>query len=278
MTRKGLSPDVKFPRVLGIECVGEVVQDPSRNFVQGQKVAAVMGEMGRAYDGSYQEYTILPAEIVVPFESKLEWAVLGAIPEMFHTVSGSLDLALQITKGQTLLVRGGTSSIGMLSIRYAKSKGITVLASTRAEQKKGLLLEAGADHVLIDNGELAVRVKDLYPQGIDNVLELVGTQTLKDSMHCVSAGGTVCMSGMLSEQWSITDFAPMDFIPALTRLTVFDSGQTPMDKGKLQAFLNDVELGKISLNLSRTFSLNEIAEAHRLMDTDAAGGKIVVVL
>src|SRR5215218_4154796 len=86
MTRKGYSPNVSFPRILGIECVGEIVTDPSSEFQPGQKVAAVMGEMGRAFDGSYAEYTVLPKEIVLPFESSLEWAVLGAIPEMFHTV------------------------------------------------------------------------------------------------------------------------------------------------------------------------------------------------
>ena len=111
MTRKGLSPSVLFPRVLGIECVGEIVTDPLGIFRQGQKVAAVMGEMGRQFDGSYAEYTVLPKEIIVPFRSDLEWSTLGAIPEMFHTVSGSQHLALKITKDETLLIRGGTSSI-----------------------------------------------------------------------------------------------------------------------------------------------------------------------
>src|SRR6476660_4641525 len=65
MTRKGLSPSVAFPRILGIECVGEIVTDPSGGFHEGEKVAAVMGEMGRAFDGSYAEYTVLPKESVV---------------------------------------------------------------------------------------------------------------------------------------------------------------------------------------------------------------------
>ncbi|MEJ7685074.1 MAG: alcohol dehydrogenase catalytic domain-containing protein [Segetibacter sp.] len=68
MTRKGLSPDVVFPRVLGIEWVGEIVADPSGEFVPGQKAGAVMGEMGRAFDGSYAEYTVLPKEIVFPLK------------------------------------------------------------------------------------------------------------------------------------------------------------------------------------------------------------------
>jgi NADPH2:quinone reductase len=98
MTRKGLSPGVQFPRVLGIECAGEVVADPSGEFEPGQKVAAFMGEMGRAYDGSYAEYTVLPKSILISFDSTLPWEVLGATPEMFQTVYGSLHTALEDKK------------------------------------------------------------------------------------------------------------------------------------------------------------------------------------
>ncbi|MEJ7685073.1 MAG: hypothetical protein WKG06_45955 [Segetibacter sp.] len=66
----------------------------------------------------------------------MEWAVLGAIPEMFHTVSGSLHLALQVKPSETILIRGGTSSIGMLAIQVAKRYGLKVLATTRKEEKR----------------------------------------------------------------------------------------------------------------------------------------------
>jgi NADPH:quinone reductase len=277
MTRKGLSPGVRFPRVLGIECVGEIIEDPSGDFMERQKVAAVMGEMGRAYDGSYQEYTVIPKEIIVPFQSNLQWSVLGAIPEMFHTVDGSLHLALQIQSSQTLLIRGGTSSIGMLAIQVAKRDGVKVIATTRKEIKRQQLLDNGADFVLIDEGKLAGMVRQIFPMGVQNVLELVGTSTLKDSLDCVAPGGRVCMTGMLSEQWSISDFAPMDYIPATVNLTVYDSGQVRLDTDNFQRFLQDVEAGNIRLNVSRIFPLDDIADAHRYMESNAAAGKIVIV-
>jgi NADPH:quinone reductase-like Zn-dependent oxidoreductase len=277
MTRKGLSPGVSFPRVLGIECVGEIVADPSGEFKQGQKVAAVMGEMGRQFDGSYAEYTVLPREIVVPFEGNSDWSTLGAIPEMFHTVSGSLHLALNIKQGETILVRGGTSSIGMLAIEMAKRAGLKVVATTRKTEKTESLRNNGADHVLIDDGNLCEKVRQIFPGGVNKVLELVGTSTLKDSLHCAAQGGSVCFTGMLSEQWSISDFAPMDYIPATVNLTVFDSGQVKMNSENFQAFINDVERGNIKLNISRTFTLDEIVEAHRYMESNAGTGKIVVV-
>jgi NADPH:quinone reductase-like Zn-dependent oxidoreductase len=236
-----------------------------------------MGGMGRAYDGSYAEYTVLPKEIIIPFESNLQWNVLGTIPEMFHTVDGSLNLALQVKKSETILIRGGTSSIGLLAIQIAKRNGLTVIATTRKQDKQVLLKDTGADYVLIDNGSLAADVRQLFPAGVNKVLELIGTTTLKDSLLCASQGGVVCMSGMLSEQWSIKDFAPMEFIPATVHLTVYDSGQTKLDKANLQAFINDVEAGFIKLNISKTFTLDEIVEAHSLMENNGASGKIVVI-
>ena len=277
MTRKGLSLSVRFPRVLGIECVGEIEADPSGEFKKGQRVAALMGEMGRQYDGSYAEYTVVPKSIVFPFESHLPWEQLGAFPEMFQTVYGSLHMALEISKGETLLIRGGTSSIGMLAIQMAKNFGLTVIATTRNPEKERIIQENGADAVLIDDGQLASKVKERFKNGIDKVLELVGTPLLKDSLRCVKPGGVVCMTGMLSEQWSISDFVPMDYIPATVKLTVYDSGQIIIKPEHFQDFINDVEAGKIRLNVSKVFSLDRIAEAHQLMESNSASGKIVVI-
>ena len=277
MTRKGLSPGVKFPRVLGIECVGEVEHDPTGEFKPGQKVAAFMGEMGRAFDGSYAEYTVLPKSILYPFESHLAWEQLGAIPEMFQTTYGSLHLALKIQKNETLLIRGGTSSIGMLATQLAKISGLRVIATTRNPEKEGLLLQNGADHVLIDDGNLSIKLKQAFPDGVNKVLELVGTWTLKDSLACAAPGGTVCMTGMLSEQWSIPDFTPMGYIPATVNLTVYDSGQIRIDQPSFQQFIRDVEAGLVKLSIGRIFHLDEIVAAHQLMDSNAAGGKIVVI-
>lgn len=277
MTRKGLSPTVRFPRVLGIECVGEVEADPSGEYEKGQQVAALMGEMGRAYDGSYAEYTAVPKSILYPFRSTLPPEQLGAIPEMFQTVYGSLHLSLRIQPGETLLIRGGTSSVGMLSAQLAKNAGLTVLATTRHAQKESALLANGADHVLVDDGPLQEKVRAIFPGGVDKVLDLVGTATLKDSLACTKPGGTTCMTGMLSEQWSVAEFAPMDFIPATVHLTVYDSGQIRSSTEVFQEFIQSVEAGRVKLNVSRVFRLDDIVQAHQLMESNQAGGKIVVL-
>ncbi len=275
-TRRGDSPGVEFPRIQGIECVGTVADDPSGTYAKGEQVAAIMGGMGRFFDGGYAEYSLVPLEIIFPFKSKLPWNILGAIPEMFQTVSGSLNQALEIQKGESLLIRGGTSSIGMLACQLAKSTGLTVIASTRNENKKEALLANGADYVVIDEGNVHEQVKKVYPAGVNKVLELIGTATLKDSLKCIAPKGMVCMTGILGNEWTMKDFTPMGDIPSLGRLTVYMGESNNLSKNLLQAFIDEVENGAIRLTIDKTFQLNEVSEAHEYMENNKAQGKIVV--
>src|ERR1700722_18869266 len=84
-TRQGHSPSVKFPRILGIEAVGEVEWAPGGEFSEGDKVASVMGGMGREFDGSYAEYTCVPVKQVQAVGTNLPWEQFGAVPEMLQT-------------------------------------------------------------------------------------------------------------------------------------------------------------------------------------------------
>ena len=277
-TRRGDSPGVEFPRIQGIECVGVIEEDRSNTYSKGQQVAAIMGGMGRFFDGSYAEYTSVPLEIVFPFRSNLSWETLGAIPEMFQTVSGSLNQALEIVHGETLLIRGGTSSIGMLSCQLAKSKGLTIISTTRNPDKEEALLENGADHVVIDTGSINEQVKELFPRGVNKVLELIGTRTLKDSLKCIAPKGMVCMTGILGNEWTMKEFTPMGDIPSLGRLTVYMGESKNLNKELLQDFIDEVEKGNINLNIDHVFQLGDVSTAHQYMEDNKAKGKVVVKL
>ncbi|MDA9819793.1 zinc-binding alcohol dehydrogenase family protein [Salibacteraceae bacterium] len=275
-TRRGDSLGVDFPRIQGIECVGIVDEDPSNTYPKGQQVAAIMGGMGRFYDGGYAEYTLVPLEIVFPFKSKLDWDILGAIPEMFQTVSGSLNQALEIQSGETLLIRGGTSSIGMLACQLAKTKGLSVVSTSRNPDKVKHLKDNGADHVVLETGTISESVREIFPDGVNKVLELIGTRTLKDSLKCIAPRGVVCMTGILGNEWTIQEFTPMGDIPSLGKLTVYMGVSKNLSKSLLQEFIDEVESGNIRLNIDHVFGLDELAIAHQYMEDNKAKGKIVV--
>lgn len=277
-TRQGHSPNVKFPRVLGIECVGVIEDANGTNFHNGQKVAAIMGGMGREFDGGYAEYTCVPQANVFPVETDLGWEILGAIPEMFQTAYGSLTVGLEVKVGQTLLIRGGTSSIGMAAASLAKSMGLNVVSTTRNPDKVGLLKDHGVDEVIIDDGMIATKVRKIFPNGVDRVLELVGTTTLLDSLKCAAPGGIVCMTGILGNAWTLKEFTPMGDIPHSVRLTVYTGEAKNLSTSLLQDFVNGVTSGKNKIKIDRTFTIDEIVEAHRYMESNQASGKLVVLV
>lgn len=278
-TRQGDSGDaVIFPRIIGIECVGEVVSAPGTDFSAGQRVAAMMGGMGRSYDGSYAEMTRVPARSVFAVDADLDWAVFGALPEMFQTAQGSLSTGLQGKTGETLFIRGGTSSIGLTAAALARRQGMTVAATTRNPAKREALERAGVEHVILDDGgSLVERVHEVFANGADTVLELIGTSTLRDSLRCAAPGGRVCMTGMLGGEWVWNGFEPFIDIPNGVFLTSYGGGSEDVTAAQLQGYVDDVAAGKIPVGLDRTFSLDEIVEAHRYMEADKAQGKLVVL-
>jgi NADPH:quinone reductase len=207
-TRIGLAQGVTFPRVLGIEACGIVEECPGGEFPKGQQIAAMMGGMGRVFDGGYAEYTCVYAKDCLSFKSKLPWEQLGALPETFQTAFGSLTTGCDGQAGQTLLVRGGTSSVGMAIAVLAKQRGMTVFSTTRNESKTTALKETGVDEVIIDDGKVAEKVRKLVPEGVDCALELVGAISLRDTIRAVKVKGTVCFTGILNNDWIIKDFYP----------------------------------------------------------------------
>jgi NADPH:quinone reductase-like Zn-dependent oxidoreductase len=279
-TRQGHSPSVRFPRVLGIECAGTVAVSTSPALPAGTTVAAVMGEMGRAFDGGYAQYALLPNSLLMPVTTTLPWDVLAALPETYLTAQGALDaLGVAPGGGGRLLIRGGTSSVGMAALSIASGYGADTAATTRRQAKAGALAAAGAGHVLIDDGgPLAAGVHAIWPEGPDYVLDLVGASTVTESLRLVCRGGTVCMAGSLSG-WLIPDFQPVAMIPSGTRLTAFHSDDMKGSAGAaaLRRVVREVEAGVCRPNIDRVFGLDEIVAAHQYMENNRAAGKVVVL-
>jgi NADPH:quinone reductase-like Zn-dependent oxidoreductase len=278
-TRQGFSPNVALPRVLGIECVGVVAESDEATLRVGMTVAAVMGGMGRAFDGSYAEYALLPAQQVMPLTTTLDWATLGALPETFLTAQGSLD-ALGVRSGESLLIRGGTSSVGMAALGLAKAHGVYVASTTRSTSKAEILRARGADAVLIEGEGLRDALRLRWPNGVDCVLDLIGAGAIIDSLRMVKSGGVVCNAGLLGHRWTIPEFEPLVAIPSGTKLTTYNSSDinAANTTATMQRIVDDVASGALDANVHRVFRFDEIVDAHRTMENDGAVGKLVVIV
>ncbi|HEY2318074.1 MAG TPA: zinc-binding dehydrogenase [Solirubrobacteraceae bacterium] len=270
--------------VLGIECVGVVEQDPSGRLLPGATVLALVGGLARDRNGSYAELVVVPASNVVAVATDLSWADLAAIPEVYATAWTALHGNLAIEAGHAVLIRGATSAVGQAAVNLAVDAGATVIATTRTPGRVPSLRDLGAAEVLIDDGVLAPQIRAMHPRGIDAVLDLVGNSVLRDSLQCVAPRGRVCQIGFLGGLDPVVDFNPLADLPSGVALSAFASAFVlggegfPIDDVPLQAIVEKAERGVFAARPSQVFAFDEIVEAHRVMDSGEAGGKLVVTV
>lgn len=270
-TRQGLSPSVHFPRVLGIECTGTVAasSDPKR-LPKGSRVLSFMGEMGRAYDGSYEEYVLLPNDQIYPVKTRLSDAELAAVPETYYTAWGSLQ-NLKIKADDRVLVRSAASGVGIAAAKLLRGAypKLRLSGSTRNLNRAGVLKAAGYNAVILDqDGRLQT------DQTFDKVLELIGPATLRDTFAHTAEGGIVCSTGELGGVWNI-DLEPIQDLPANGYLTSFYSGNVSAEK--LGAMLAFIESRGIDVRPDRVFAFDDLPDAHRWLESSAGHGKAVVL-
>lgn len=260
---------IQKPVIPGIECVGEIADPSDSGLIVGQKVVALMGGMGRSFNGSYAEYALLPQRIIFPIESELEWEELGAVPETYFTAWGSLFECLHLTQTDTLLIRGATCALGYAAIQIAKVLGCKVIATTHREAKLSLI--ADADETIIDDGVLTGKIN-----GVTKALDLVGPKSLRDTLTAVEKGAIVCQTGLLGGVYALNGFDPIKDIPNGVYLTGFFSNY-PTQKviDDIFAFLNEK---KLTPKYGKVFDFENVKDAIFSQDNSSACGKIVVKL
>ena len=267
-------------KVSGIECVGVVKACPGGEFNAGQKVAAFMGGMGRTINGSYAEYTSVPVSNVVAIESELSWAELAAIPESYATAWTCLHRNLELKSGQALVLRGATSALGQAALNIAAHAGANVIATTRNPDRAQKLTALGARRVELERPDLSRHIAE---KRVDAVLDLVGNSTILDSMAMVRRGGRVCLAGFLGGLAPVASFNPLLEMPSSVQFSffgsfVFGALEFPVSDVPFQEIVDRVAAGEYQAKPARVFRFEEIQDAHRLMESNQANGKIVVSL
>lgn len=267
LTREGGSPAVKFPRVIGVEAVGEISQSSTNSRLKvGQKVMTMMGGFGREVDGSYEDYALVSDNNLYPIQFDGDWMTLAQYPENFYTAFGAIQ-SLSLKKGQTLLVRGGTSVVGLAVVQLAKAMGFIVTSTTRRENMIQSLINNGADKVVIDK-----KNKLQTDENFDGIIDMVGAITLEDSVKHLNQGGAVSIVGLLSGEWMINNFDSFDL--AGKYVTCFDS--TEVRQEWVDEIFQLIAQHNLHIPIAKVFKLEEIREAHEYVMKSRKMGQVIV--
>ncbi len=262
---------IQKPIIPGVECVGEIVDPSDTELKTGQKTVALMGGMGRSFNGSYAEYALLPAHHVFPVESDLSWSEMAAVPETYYTAWGSLFQCLRLKPEDKFLIRGATCALGYAAIQLAKALGCTVVGTTHRESRLELLKNAGCDECILDEGSLRGKVS-----GITKVLELIGIRTVKDTMMSVEQGAIVCNTGVLGKVYEWNHFDPIKDIPNGVYLTGFYSNYPTQQV--MQEIFRFMDKHQLKPLIGAEYRFTDIREACMALDAGKINGKIVVTL
>lgn len=279
--RSGLWGDVA--EITGIECVGVVKADPDGRFREGESVLAMVGGMGRNLNGSYAELVSVPTSNVTAVTSDLAWEDLAAIPESYATAWTALFGILKIESGQTVVIRGATSALGQAAVNLACHAGARVVATTRKLSRASMLEGLGAKEILIEATDLSRGVRDRHPQGVDAVLDVVGNTTVLDSLAMLRRGGGACLVGFLGGGGPLS-VEPVFQMPSGRSLSVFasalvtGSSEFPLSEIPFQDIVDRVAAGTYKAKPAGVFGFDEIQQAHRVIESGDAGGKLVVRL
>ena len=201
----------------------------------------------------------------------MDWTILAAIPETYYTAFGSLQ-QLRIAPQDRVLVRGAGSGVGVAFAQLLKARfpHIVLHGSTRNPAKATSLQAVGFDEVITEaDGKIQT------DQSYDKILELVGPATLRDSFSHINEHGIVCNTGQLGNIWYVNDFDPIIELKNNSYLTAFYLGN--VSQTKLDAMFDYIRQFDVKILIERMFTLEQVPEAHRFLQSADGFGKVVVM-
>jgi NADPH2:quinone reductase len=267
--------------ILGLEVAGEIVAvgDQVTSLSVGDRVCALTN------GGGYAEYCTAPATQCLPWPKGYDAIRAGALPETSFTVWANLFQIGRLSKGETALVHGGTSGIGVTAIQFAHEFGARIFVTAGSDAKCAACLELGADAAInYRTQDFAAEVKTLTEgRGVNAILDMVGGPYMARNVRSLGMDGRLVMIAFL-EGSKVPEF---DLVPVMVRrLTITGSTlrpRTAAQKGAIAAELRAkvwpaLDAGRCPPVIHATFPLAQAAEAHRLMESSQHIGKIVLVV
>ncbi|MES5048592.1 NAD(P)H-quinone oxidoreductase [Rhizobium nepotum] len=278
--RQGIYPPPKDASpILGLEIAGEVVAlgEGVTEFKPGDKVCAL------ANGGGYAEYCTVPAGQALPFPRGYDAVKAAALPETFFTVWANLFQMAGLTEGESVLIHGGTSGIGTTAIQLARAFGADVYATAGSAEKCEACVKLGAKRAINyrDEDFAAVIKAETDGKGVDVVLDMIGAAYFEKNITALAKDGCLSiiafLGGAVAEK---VNLAPI----MVKRLTVTGSTMRPRTADEKRAIRDDlieqvwplIESGKVAPVINKVFTLDEVVEAHRLMESSNHIGKIVM--
>ncbi len=280
VTRMGGSFDaVKFPKVIGIECVGEVMECPGGELNPGQKVAAAMGGMGRKYNGSYAEMIVVPLANVFPIETDLDWITLASIPETYFTAWGCCFESLCLEKHPKIVIRPGASALGIAITQIVNHLGGQVIGVTRSSHKVEKMMKTGMYKVITSSSKVGDEVLETWSNGATGVVDtIVSEESVKDDLSMLAKGGRICLAGSLADSYGTSKSADFKDVLSLPNTSFFSSEglHSSKDTQNLQTIIDRVEKGFYKPYIDAVFDFEDMVIAHQKMDRNEFTGKVVI--
>ncbi|MGL4619714.1 MAG: zinc-dependent alcohol dehydrogenase family protein, partial [Chroococcidiopsis sp.] len=259
-----------------IDAVGEGVTE----FKIGDHVSTIPGFSMKNY-GVYGESAIAPAAMVAKYPDKLSPQEGTAIWMQYITAYGALIEYGQVKSGDFVLIPAASSSVGSAAIQITKAQGATAIATTRGANKKQLLLDKGADYVIVtDEEDLSTKVMEITDgQGANIIFDPVAGSYIETLAKAAARGATIFEYGALSMEQTTPFplFAAMEKGLKVQGYTLFEIAGDPVKLEKAKQYIYDgLESGKLVPILDRSFPLEQIVDAHRYMESNQQNGKIIV--
>jgi len=281
MQRQGLYPPPKDASdIPGLEISGTIIKIGSKVTLlkEGDKVCALVT------GGGYAEYCTASADLCLPIPSNYDFIQAAALPETFFTVWSNLFDRAKLTKGETLLIHGGSSGIGTTAIQLAKAFSANVIITAGTDEKCDFCTKLGADTAInYKTHDFASEIKDLTQgQGVDVILDMIGGDYFPRNLKCMNFDGRLVQIAIQNGPKSEVNLLPI----MLKRLTI--TGSTLRTRSN--TFKNEIakqlltkvwpllESGKIEPIISTTFALKDADKAHHLMESSQHIGKIILTV